>query len=154
MERRTFDEAVLNILINGAFRCAALTTFSKEGWKCRVSDGDFDLSALNGASQVCRTYNFGKEGSSKGMFYGTFLEPIRLNEDPVPWPELDLAYLQRPRCIVMLRICLHLEAPVLSCRTCLPTWSALPCQALPCHIRTVCTHAFSAFLSEGKEVFS
>lgn len=48
--------------------------------------------------EVCRTYNFGKEGSSKGMFYSTFLEPIRLNQDDVDWAREDLAYLRQPRC--------------------------------------------------------
>ena len=47
--------------------------------------------------QVCRTYNFGEVGSSKGMYYDTFLAPTRLNEDPVPWLDMNLSYLQLPR---------------------------------------------------------
>ena len=49
--------------------------------------------------EVCRTYNFGKEGSSKGMFYSTFLEPIRLNLEKVDWAREDLGYLRQPRCM-------------------------------------------------------
>ena len=35
--------------------------------------------------EVCRTYNFGELGSSKGQFYYRFLQPIRLNEAGIPW---------------------------------------------------------------------
>lgn len=47
--------------------------------------------------EVCRTYNFGREGSSKGMFYSTFLEPIRLNLENVDWAREDLGCLQQAR---------------------------------------------------------
>ena len=47
--------------------------------------------------QVCRTYNFGELGSSKGMYFDTFLAPTRLNVDPVPWLYMDLSYLELPR---------------------------------------------------------
>ena len=47
--------------------------------------------------QVCRNYNFGKEGSSKGQYFDMFLAPTRLNDDAVPWPQIDLSYLQLPR---------------------------------------------------------
>ena len=47
--------------------------------------------------QVCRNYNFGREGSSKGQYFDTFLAPTRLNDDAVPWPEMDLSYLQLHR---------------------------------------------------------
>ena len=62
--------------------------------------------------QVCRTYNFGKEGSSKGMFYRTFLEPIRLNKDPVPWGSMDLSHLRLPRCPACMHACLHIGQPI------------------------------------------
>ena len=47
--------------------------------------------------QVCRNYNFGKEGSSKGMYFDEFLKNTWLNVDPVPWMDMDLSYLQLPR---------------------------------------------------------
>ncbi|CAL5224039.1 g6661 [Coccomyxa viridis] len=47
--------------------------------------------------EVCRTYNFGEVGSSIGMYYDTFLAPTRLNDDLVPWLDIDLSYLQLPR---------------------------------------------------------
>ena len=43
------------------------------------------------------------------MFYRTFLEPIRLNEDPVPWESMDLSYLRLPRC------CMQALAEGLTC---------------------------------------
>ena len=58
--------------------------------------------------QVCRTYNFGEVGSSKGMYYDTFLAPTRLNEDLVPWLDIDLSYLQLPRCALCI-------LPLLAC---------------------------------------
>lgn len=47
--------------------------------------------------EVCRNYNFGRDGSSKGMFFSQFLEPIRLNKEPIDWLAADLSYLQLPR---------------------------------------------------------
>ena len=52
--------------------------------------------------QVCRTYNFGEVGSSKGMYYDTFLAPTRLNRDLVPWLDMDLSYLHLPRWAVCI----------------------------------------------------
>ena len=43
--------------------------------------------------EVCRTYNFGEQGSSRGQFYHKFLKPIRLNDVPVDWTKQDLQYL-------------------------------------------------------------
>jgi alpha-1,3-mannosyl-glycoprotein beta-1,2-N-acetylglucosaminyltransferase len=34
---------------------------------------------------VCRTYNFGERGSSKGQFYYDYLRPIKLNDVDVDW---------------------------------------------------------------------
>ncbi|KAK9812907.1 hypothetical protein WJX72_005613 [[Myrmecia] bisecta] len=47
--------------------------------------------------EVCRTYNFGEKGSSKGFFYKRFLAPIRLNDVDVDWAHTDLSYLQPDR---------------------------------------------------------
>ncbi|CAL8465720.1 g5256 [Coccomyxa elongata] len=47
--------------------------------------------------EICRNYNFGRDGSSKGMFFSQFLEPIRLNREPVDWMAADLSYLELPR---------------------------------------------------------
>lgn len=38
--------------------------------------------------EVCRTYNFGESGSSKGQFYYRYLVPIKLNDVDVPWTKL------------------------------------------------------------------
>ena len=34
---------------------------------------------------MCRTYNFGERGSSKGQFYYDYLLPIKLNDVDVDW---------------------------------------------------------------------
>lgn len=47
--------------------------------------------------EVCRNFNFGKEGSSEGEAYDAFLAPIRLNTEAVPWRELNLTYLEPNR---------------------------------------------------------
>lgn len=47
--------------------------------------------------EICRNYNFGEHGSSKGQFFRQFLKPIILNSEPVPWLDLDLGYLQPER---------------------------------------------------------
>ena len=38
--------------------------------------------------EVCRTYNFGEKGSSRGQFFYLFLVPIKLNLAAVPWDEM------------------------------------------------------------------
>ncbi|XP_057436639.1 alpha-1,3-mannosyl-glycoprotein 2-beta-N-acetylglucosaminyltransferase [Lotus japonicus] len=43
--------------------------------------------------EVCRTYNFGKHGSSLGQFFEQYLEPIKLNDVQVDWKSMDLSYL-------------------------------------------------------------
>ncbi len=35
--------------------------------------------------EICRTYNFGERGSSRGQFYYRYLVPIKLNTADVPW---------------------------------------------------------------------
>ena len=44
--------------------------------------------------EVCRTYNFGEKGSSHGQYYRKNLEPIKLNNEYVDWPNKDLQYLE------------------------------------------------------------
>ena len=48
--------------------------------------------------EVCRTYNFGEKGSSKGFYYKRFLAPIRLSAAELDWSKVDLSYLQQSRC--------------------------------------------------------
>ncbi|KAF8696600.1 hypothetical protein HU200_036213 [Digitaria exilis] len=43
--------------------------------------------------EICRTYNFGKHGSSLGQFYEQYLEPIKLNDVHIDWNSEDLSYL-------------------------------------------------------------
>lgn len=44
--------------------------------------------------EVCRTYNFGAKGASKGQFYKQYLQDVRLADDFVPWTQRNLSYLQ------------------------------------------------------------
>ncbi|EPS66299.1 hypothetical protein M569_08478, partial [Genlisea aurea] len=45
--------------------------------------------------EVCRTYNFGEQGSSMGQFFKQYLEPIKLNDVEVDWKSMDLSYLEQ-----------------------------------------------------------
>ena len=47
--------------------------------------------------EVCRNFNFGEKGSSKGLFYRRFLKPIRLNDEDIGWMQQDLSYLNPER---------------------------------------------------------
>ena len=47
--------------------------------------------------EVCRTYNFGALGSSKGQFFKRFLAPIRISSGHTDWSKQDLSYLRLPR---------------------------------------------------------
>ncbi len=38
------------------------------------------------------------------MFFSQFLEPIRLNREPVDWMAADLSYLELPRCAAVLQL--------------------------------------------------
>ncbi|XP_068324080.1 alpha-1,3-mannosyl-glycoprotein 2-beta-N-acetylglucosaminyltransferase-like [Pyrus communis] len=49
--------------------------------------------------EVCRTYNFGENGSSLGQFFKQYLEPIKLNDVPVDWKSMDLSYLMEDKYI-------------------------------------------------------
>ncbi len=54
--------------------------------------------------EVCRNYNFGEHGSSRGQYFNRYLKPIRLNTIPVPWNKVDLSYLQPDRYMATLYI--------------------------------------------------
>lgn len=74
----------------------------KEGWPGSYWDDWLRQNRTRKGRQcirpeVCRTYNFGRDGSSKGMFFSQFLEPIRLNREPVDWMSMDISYLELPR---------------------------------------------------------
>ncbi|CAO2203694.1 unnamed protein product [Urochloa humidicola] len=43
--------------------------------------------------EICRTYNFGKHGSSMGQFFEKYLEPIKLNDAHIDWNSENLSYL-------------------------------------------------------------
>ena len=47
--------------------------------------------------EICRTYNFGARGSSKGQFYKRFLAPIRLSTSTLDWTQVNLGYLDKVR---------------------------------------------------------
>ncbi|XP_020599593.1 alpha-1,3-mannosyl-glycoprotein 2-beta-N-acetylglucosaminyltransferase-like isoform X2 [Phalaenopsis equestris] len=44
--------------------------------------------------EICRTFNFGEHGSSMGLFFKQYLEPIKLNDARINWKEMDLGYLK------------------------------------------------------------
>ncbi|CAM6034403.1 unnamed protein product [Sphagnum compactum] len=44
--------------------------------------------------EICRTYNYGEQGSSLGQFYKQYLEPIKLNDILVDWVSKDLSFLR------------------------------------------------------------
>ncbi|CAK9880883.1 unnamed protein product [Sphagnum jensenii] len=44
--------------------------------------------------EICRTYNYGEQGSSFGQFYKQYLEPIKLNDILVDWVSKDLSFLR------------------------------------------------------------
>eukprot|EP01119_Soliformovum_irregulare_P014488 TRINITY_DN3963_c3_g1_i1.p1 TRINITY_DN3963_c3_g1~~TRINITY_DN3963_c3_g1_i1.p1 ORF type:complete len:424 (-),score=98.24 TRINITY_DN3963_c3_g1_i1:122-1264(-) len=45
--------------------------------------------------EICRTYTFGKEGSSAGQFFGQYLAGIKLNDVNVDWQAQSLTYLTK-----------------------------------------------------------
>lgn len=47
--------------------------------------------------EVCRTYNFGREGTSHGQYFAQYLADIALNDVEVDWGSADLAYLEQGR---------------------------------------------------------
>ena len=50
--------------------------------------------------EICRTYNFGAVGSSKGQYFRRYLQHTALNEVLVNWDHQDLGYLEPARCAV------------------------------------------------------
>ncbi|KAK3287077.1 hypothetical protein CYMTET_5397 [Cymbomonas tetramitiformis] len=44
--------------------------------------------------EVCRTFNFGEQGSSHGYFFKQYLAKIKVNQEEVQWNEMDLRYLE------------------------------------------------------------
>jgi len=60
------------------------------------ADARWDVDA-GGPPQVCRTYNYGEQGSSRGQFYRRYLQPIRLNDEDIAWEGADLSYLDKRR---------------------------------------------------------
>jgi alpha-1,3-mannosyl-glycoprotein beta-1,2-N-acetylglucosaminyltransferase len=40
--------------------------------------------------EVCRTFNFGEHGASKGQFFKDYLVRIKLNHQMVDWAHQDL----------------------------------------------------------------
>ncbi len=43
--------------------------------------------------EVCRTYNFGKKGTSKGQFFSQYLAGVTLSTEWVAWTRQDLAFM-------------------------------------------------------------
>lgn len=43
--------------------------------------------------EICRTYNFGEKGSSHGQYYRKYLQPIKINDEDIDWPHMNLQYL-------------------------------------------------------------
>ena len=57
--------------------------------------------------EICRTFNFGAVGSSKGQYFKTYLQHTALNQVPVDWAALDLGYLQPARWALAIRAPCH-----------------------------------------------
>ena len=77
--------------------------------------------------EVCRTYNFGEKGSSKGFYYKRFLAPIRLSAAELDWSKVDLSYLQQSRwpfTHLAATSCLSTQIATLGWCTCSPPFAA------------------------------
>ena len=59
---------------------------------------DGDRAARRGREsirpEVCRTFNFGEVGSSKGQFFKMYLANIRMAQRDIDWSARDLSYLE------------------------------------------------------------
>jgi alpha-1,3-mannosyl-glycoprotein beta-1,2-N-acetylglucosaminyltransferase len=44
--------------------------------------------------EISRTYHFGRKGGASNNQFGTILESVRLNDQPVNWQQQDLSYLE------------------------------------------------------------
>ena len=74
--------------------------------------------------EVCRTYNFGERGASKGFFFRRFLLPILLNDVDVPWASLDLSYLDPGPYAAYMNATLA-AAPAVSVHQAMQAWPPL-----------------------------
>ena len=75
---------------------------SRDSWPDSYWDDWIRLNSTRKGRQcirpeVCRNFNFGEKGSSKGFFYRRFLKPIRLNDQDIDWMQQDLSYLSPDR---------------------------------------------------------
>lgn len=50
-------------------------------------------ASLTPRPEVCRTYNFGEHGSSRGQYFRTFLKPITLASETIAWSAKNLSHL-------------------------------------------------------------
>ena len=71
----------------------------RTSWPAAYWDDWMRLSSVRKGRQsirpeVCRTYNFGAKGSSHGQYYRKYLQPIKLNDEVIDWPNQDLRYLE------------------------------------------------------------
>ncbi|KAK9802802.1 hypothetical protein WJX73_008081 [Symbiochloris irregularis] len=71
-------------------------------WPHAYWDDWMRLSAVRKGRQcirpeICRNFNFGERGSSKGQFFKKFLQYTRLNDVDVDWMHTDLSYLEARR---------------------------------------------------------
>ena len=89
---------------HGASSHSCLASYTDSFWLFRSSwpaaywDDWMRLSSVRQGRQcirpeICRTYNFGEQGSSHGQYYERYLRPIKLNDVAVDWREQDLDYL-------------------------------------------------------------
>jgi len=67
-------------------------------WPAAFWDDWMRLGAHRGGRQcvrpeVCRTYNFGVKGASKGQFFKQYLHDVRLADVFVPWTQRNLSHL-------------------------------------------------------------
>ena len=44
--------------------------------------------------EISRTYHFGRKGGASKNQFGTILESVKLNEQPIHWQQQDLSYLE------------------------------------------------------------
>eukprot|EP01026_Neomeris_dumetosa_P073550 TRINITY_DN7582_c0_g1_i3.p1 TRINITY_DN7582_c0_g1~~TRINITY_DN7582_c0_g1_i3.p1 ORF type:complete len:551 (+),score=89.84 TRINITY_DN7582_c0_g1_i3:831-2483(+) len=71
-----------------------------QGWPKSYWDDWMRLSDVRKGRQcirpeICRNYNFGEKGTSKGFYYRKFIKPIKLNTVKVDWSGQDLSYLHQ-----------------------------------------------------------
>ena len=102
-----------------AFECllADMHPVCRDSWPDSYWDDWIRLNSTRRGRQcirpeICRNFNFGEKGSSKGFFYRRFLKPIRLNDQDIDWMQQDLSYLAPDRSRVSLNLCcFHPSSP-------------------------------------------